>query len=79
MDIRTQALPPGWRIEATGPFPDGRRCVLQLTGPDGESAVWEVDADAAQIEAVRRLAAAMALTGDTYREEDGSPGTLLAP
>lgn len=80
MDTRLQTLPPGWRIEATGPFPDGRHCVLRLTGPDGETATWDVDDGAEQGEAVRRLAAAMALTGERYREDDdGRPGALLGP
>ncbi len=80
MDTRPQTLPPGWRIEAAGPFPDGRHCVLRLSGPAGEIAAWDVDDQAPQCEAVKRLAAAMALTGESYREDDDDlPGALLVP
>ncbi|GAA5066884.1 hypothetical protein [Lysobacter panacisoli] len=79
MDIRTQTLPPGWRIEAAGPFPDTRRCVLRLIGPDGEDASWDVDEQAPQCDAVKRLAVALALTGESYRDDDDRPGQLLVP
>ncbi|MBU8977087.1 MULTISPECIES: hypothetical protein [unclassified Lysobacter] len=80
MDTRTQTLPPGWRIDATGPFPGSRACVLRLSRSDGLEAVWQLDGDAVQCEAVRQLAAAMALTGESYRDEDEDrPGPLLAP
>lgn len=78
MDTRTQTLPPGWRIEAAGPFPGGRACVLRLTGPDIQ-AEWDVDESVPQCEAVKQLAAALALTGDSYREDDDRPGQLLVP
>jgi len=77
MDTRTQTLPPGWRIEATGPFPGSRACVLRLTHVDGLEATWQLDDGTEQCEAVKQLAAAMALTGESYREDDG-PGPLLA-
>ncbi|BDU18435.1 hypothetical protein [Lysobacter auxotrophicus] len=77
MDTRTQTLPPGWRIEATGPFPGSRACVLRLTHADGLEAVWEIEHGSTQCEAVKQLAAAMALTGESYRPEDeGSPPLL---
>lgn len=80
MDTRTQTLPPGWRIEATGPFPGSRACVLRLSHADGLEAVWQLDEQALQCEAVKQLAAAMALTGESYRDEDADrPGPLLAP
>lgn len=80
MDLRTQTLPPGWRIEAAGPFPGGRACMLRLTGPDGLEATWEVEESMPQCDAVKQLAAAMALTGESYRQDDDDrPGTLLVP
>jgi len=78
MDTRTQTLPPGWRIEATGPFPGSRACLLRLTHADGLEAVWQLDEGTAQCDAVKQLAAAMALTGESYREPDEGPGPLLA-
>ena len=78
MDTRTQTLPPGWRIEATGPFPGSRACVLRLTHVDGLEALWQVEDGAAQCEAVKQLAAAMALTGESYREQDEDPPPLLS-
>jgi len=78
MDTRTQTLPPGWRIEATGPFPGSRACVLRLTHADGLEAVWQLDEGSSQIEAVKQLAAAMALTGESYREADEGTPPLLS-
>jgi len=76
--MRAQTLPPGWRIEATGPFPGSRACVLRLTGADGLEAVWQLDDGSPQCEAVKQLAAAMALTGESYREESQDPPPLLS-
>jgi len=78
MDTRTQTLPPGWRIEATGPFPGSRACVLRLTHIDGLEATWQLDDGTPQCEAVKQLAAAMALTGESYREADEGPPPLLS-
>lgn len=78
MDTQTQTLPPGWRIEAAGPFPGSRACVLRLTHVDGLDAVWELEHDSPQCEAVKQLAAAMALTGESYREADEDPPPLLS-
>ena len=69
MDTRSQTLPPGWRLQALGPFPDTRQCVLRLTNPDGREVSWLVDEQMAQCEVVRQLAQAMALTGETFVED----------
>lgn len=79
MDTRTQTLPPGWRIEATGPFPGSRACVLRLVHADGTEARWQIEEGTPQSEAVKQLAAALALTGESYREDDEArPGPLLS-
>ena len=69
MDTRSQTLPPGWRLQALGPFPDSRKCVLRLTNPGGEEVAWLVDEHMAQCRVVKQLAQAMALTGETFVED----------
>ena len=75
MDTRTQTLPPGWRIEATAPFPGSRACVLRLVHADGAEARWQIEEGTPQSEAVKQLAAALALTGarvvELYVAADG--------
>ena len=69
MDTRSQTLPPGWRLQALGPFPDTRKCVLRLTNPEGEEVAWLVDEHMAQCGVVKQLAQALALTGETFVED----------
>ena len=69
MDTRSQTLPPGWRLQALGPFPDTRKCGLRLTNPGGEEVTWLVDDQMAQGKVVKQLAQAMALTGETFVED----------
>lgn len=52
--------------------------MLRLTHVDGLEALWQVEDGAAQCEAVKQLAAAMALTGESYREQDEDPPPLLS-